>query len=71
MTYFGFLMKTLLTEENRVLFRDLTEYYTAQETASQIARRICSKEVREEPGYIGVFAGKKPQMCSRTSKDYR
>ena len=31
----------------------------AQDTASQIALRSCSKEVREEPGFIGVFAGKK------------
>ena len=30
----------------------------APETASQTALRDCSKEVREEPGYIGVFAGK-------------
>ena len=32
------------------------------ETASQTAQRAlrdCSKEAREEPGYIGVFAGKK------------
>jgi len=26
--------------------------------ASQLAIRDCSKEVREEPGYIGVFATK-------------
>ena len=31
----------------------------AWDTASQTALRNCSKEVREEPGYIGVFAGKK------------
>ena len=30
----------------------------AWETASQIALRNCPKEVREEPGYIGVFAEK-------------
>ena len=34
----------------------------AQETESQIALRICSKEVREESGYIEVFAEK--QTCS-------
>ena len=28
------------------------------DTASQIALRYCSKEVREEPGYIGVFVTK-------------
>ena len=26
-----------------------------QKTASQIARRDCSEEVREEPGYMGVL----------------
>ena len=31
---------------------------TAWETASQIALRICSKEVREESSYVGVFAEK-------------
>ena len=31
----------------------------AQDTASQIALRNYSKEVREVPGYVGVFAGKK------------
>ena len=30
----------------------------AQEAASQITQRDCSEEVREEPGYIGVFATK-------------
>ena len=50
------------------------------ETASQIALRNCCKEVREEPGYIGVFAKKKKQkkkpkkqppknQIVRTSKD--
>ena len=32
-----------------------------QETASQIALRNCPKEVRKEPGYVEVFAGKKKQ----------
>ena len=36
-----------------ILFRELTEYYS-WETASQIAPRYCSKEVREEPEYIEV-----------------
>ena len=39
----------------------------AQETASQIALRDCPKEVRGEPGYIGVFAETNKQ-CSQTSK---
>ena len=30
----------------------------AQETASQIARRNCSQEVREVLGYTGIFAEK-------------
>ena len=30
----------------------------AQEMASQIALRDCSKEVKEEPGYTGVFTTK-------------
>ena len=57
--------------ENYVLFGYITEDYIAQESASQIVLRNCSKEVREEPGYIGVFAEKnKKRMCSQTSKDY-
>ena len=43
-----------------ILFRDINERLTiAWEAASQIALRNCSKEVREEPGYIGVFVGEK------------
>lgn len=30
----------------------------AQESASWLALRNCSKEKREEPGYMGVFAEK-------------
>ena len=37
---------------------------TAWETASQIALRNCSKEVREKPGYIEVFTGKKKNTCN-------
>ena len=33
-----------------------------QKTASQIALRKCSKDVVEEPGNIGVFAGKKKKV---------
>ena len=43
-----------------VLIGDLTVDYIAQETASQIALRNCSKEGREEPGYTGLFVGKQP-----------
>ena len=37
------------------------------ETASQITLRNCSKEVRQELGYIGIFAGgkKKSQNIKR------
>ena len=31
----------------------------AQDTASQIVRRDCFKEVREEPGDVGVLSGGK------------
>ena len=37
------------------------------EMSSQIALRDCSEEVREEPGYIGIFAIKKHDG---TSKDH-
>ena len=43
--------KRNLKVENYVLFGRL-------EAASQIALRDCSKDVREGPGYIGVFATK-------------
>ena len=39
-----------------LLLGDIIEDYSL-ETASQIALRNCFKEVREEPGYIAVFAG--------------
>ena len=54
---------------NKVLFRDLFEGYTWG-TASQKALRNCSKEVREDTGYIwsGLFVSflgkKKNQGCS-------
>lgn len=41
-----------------VLFKDLTEDYMAREAVSQIALRNYSNEVREEPGYTGIFAEK-------------
>ena len=41
-----------------VSFGDLSEE-TAWDTASHIAPRNCSKELREEPGYLGVFIGEK------------
>ena len=43
--------------ESYLLFGDFPEYFP--ETASQIALRNFSKQVREEPGYLQVLAGKK------------
>ena len=40
---------------------DKTENLSPRDAASQIARRDCSKEGREEPGYLGVFATKTRQ----------
>lgn len=54
-----------LKVENYILFSGHMEDLTWQ-TASQIALRDCFKELREEPGYIGVFATKKQVI--RTSK---
>ena len=34
----------------------------AQETASETALRNLSKDVRKEPGYVGVLLGKKKQV---------
>ena len=51
-----------------VLFRELTEDCSPGDSP-QIALKSYSKEVREEPGYIGVFAGER-KKCSQTSKDY-
>ena len=42
----------------------------AQETASQIALRNFSKEVREEPAYIRIFAETKTPTCSQASQYY-
>ena len=53
-----------LKVENSVLFSRHTEdlslkiYDLSQETASQIALRVCSEDVSEEPGYLGHFAKK-------------
>jgi len=46
-----------LKVENYVLFSRLTRM-KAQESASYIHLRDCFKEVREEPGYIDIFATK-------------
>ena len=42
----------------------------AQKTASQITLRNCSKEVREEPRYIGIFAENKTKARVIKQKDY-
>ena len=39
----------------------------AREAASQWTPRVCSEEIKEEPGHMGIFAEK---ICSWTSKDY-
>lgn len=46
-----------LNIESYVLFGVLTEDYRL-ETESQIAVGNCSKEVREESGYLGISAEK-------------
>ena len=46
-----------LKVENYILLSRLTRM-KAQESASSIPLRDCSKEVREEPGYIDIFATK-------------
>ena len=48
----------ILNVENSVLFGGLRTL--AQDAASQVSLRSHSKLVREEPGYTGVLAGKKP-----------
>ena len=40
-----------------VLFSGLKT--TAPDIASQIALRNCSKELKKDPGYTGIFAGNK------------
>ena len=46
-----------LKVEDCVLFEGLAEDLSL-EAASQTALRDCSEEVREEPGYTGLFAAK-------------
>ena len=41
-----------------------------QDTACQITLRNCSKEVREEPRYIGIFAENKTKARVIKQKDY-
>ena len=57
-----FLHPENLKVENYLLFGDITENYVARDTTSQIALRLCSKEVREQPEYTGVFAKGKKKM---------
>ena len=59
-----------LKVENCVLFSGLAEDLS-QETASRIALRGSSEEVREEPGYILIGVKKKPnKQIVRTLKDF-
>ena len=43
---------------NYVLFSILTGNLSLEDSLSDLPLRRCSKEVREEPRYIGVFARK-------------
>ena len=52
---------------NYILFGHLSEDCSWDGSLSDSPRN-CSKEVRKEPGYIGVLAQNK--TCSQTSKDY-
>ena len=57
-----YLKKHNLKVENYVfLLGDKTEDLSLEDSA-QIALRDCSENVREEPGYIGVFGGKKENI---------
>ena len=62
-----------LKVENYVLFSDLTKH---KMSAIQKALRNRTKEIREEQGYIGVFAEKKKKayiyiyIYSQTAKGY-
>lgn len=47
-----------LKVENSVLFCGLSEDFKLRRQPLRIALRECSAEVREEPGYMGVFATK-------------
>ena len=55
---------TLSTEKKhnlkvRIMFYSVNSWRTqAQDTASQITLTDCPREVREEPGYIGLFTTK-------------
>ena len=67
-----------LKSASYVLLGNLAEDHSLGDSLS--ALRNCSKEVREEVGYIGVFAGKNKNKsetkqtnknpCSQTPKDY-
>ena len=48
----------ILIVENYALFEALLRTIT-WESAFQLALRNCSKEVKEEPGYSGIFTGRK------------
>ena len=56
-----------LKVENYVLFSGFLRTSSLGDSLSDSSRKNCSKEVREEPGYIGVLY--KNQVV-RISKDY-
>ena len=55
----------------KFLFGDFTENYSLGDSLS-VALQNCSEEIREEPGYTGVFAKKQTNQtknpCGQTSK---
>ena len=57
-----------LKGENFVLFGRPNQGLEPRAPGSQIALRYCSQEVREDPGYVRVFATKDQGV--RKSKDY-
>ena len=61
----------ILIVENYALCESLPRT-VAWESAFHLALRNCSKEVKEEPGYRGIFTGRKKNKpsCSQKSKDY-
>ena len=57
----------ILIVENYALFEALLRTIT-WESAFQLALRNCSKEVKEEPGYSGIFTGRKKKLMQSNIK---
>ena len=69
--YFANIWYIFFFFENYVFIEQTYWGLKPQATVSLKILRDCSKEVKEEPGYKGVFGKKKPQIKkgSWTSKD--